>query len=406
MKKASVKLSPISNLLFYMTGQASWYLSQGLQMVLFPTILILMLQISPSNYGLAQVSLLAPSIFLIVLGGTIADRTDTRILLFLVHLIATTPLFIILFAIYFNFLSFEVMIFYGLVMGCASAFALPSRESLLTSISHGQIQRTVTIAMITQFSFQLIGMFLGGLADNLGVIPLIIAQGLSLVVGAYFSLKIPKPTFKKDPFKLNKIKNEMIEAFIEVKNSREILPVSLSMIMVGLCYMGNNLVTLPYITTERYGFGSTGFAIVSACFWTGTLFSNTLLAIKKDIKNWGTALMIALSCGLPILGSLYFEMPFYIFCLIIFSWGCGAGVVIAMGRTITQTFAIESHRGRMLSVYTLAFMASGPVGAIFSGNIIENYSLQTNIMITSSVGIIFILILSLKTNIWKIKSPN
>mgnify|MGYP001250680078 FL=1 len=406
MKKALVKSSPISNLLFYMTGQASWYLSQGLQMVLFPTILILMLQISPSNYGLAQVSLLAPSIFLIVLGGTIADRTDTRILLFLVHLIATTPLFLILFAIYFNFLSFEVMIFYGLVMGCASAFALPSRESLLTSISHGQIQRTVTIAMITQFSFQLIGMFLGGLADNLGVIPLIIAQGLSLVVGAYFSLKLPKPKFKKDPFKLNKIKNEMIEAFIEVKNSREILPVSLSMIMVGLCYMGNNLVTLPYITTERYGFGSTGFAIVSACFWMGTLFSNTILAIKKDIKRWGTALMIALSCGLPILGSLYFEMPFYIFCLVIFSWGCGAGVVIAMGRTITQTFAVQSHRGRMLSVYTLAFMASGPIGAIFSGNIIENYSLQTNIMITSSVGIIFILILSLKTNIWKIKSPN
>ena len=292
MKKVLVKSSPIRNLLFYMTGQASWYLSQGLQMVLFPTILILMLQISPSNYGLAQVSLLAPSIFLIVLGGTIADRTDTRILLFLVHLIATTPLFLILFAIYFNFLSFEVMIFYGLVMGCASAFALPSRESLLTSISHGQIQRTVTIAMITQFSFQLIGMFLGGLADNLGVLPLIIAQGLSLVVGAYFSLKLPKPKFKKDPFKLNKIKNEMIEAFIEVKNSREILPVSLSMIMVGLCYMGNNLVTLPYITTERYGFGSTGFAIVSACFWTGTLFSNTILAIKKDIKNWGTALFI------------------------------------------------------------------------------------------------------------------
>ena len=406
MKQLSVKTSPLNSLFFYMIGQASWFLSQGLQIVLFPTILILMLQVSPSSYGLAQVSLLAPSIFLIVLGGTIADRTDTRILLFLVHLMATTPLFLILFAIYFNFLSFELMIFYGLVMGCTSAFALPSRESLLTSISQGQIQRTVTIAMITQFSFQLIGMSLGGLADNLGVIPLIIAQGFSLIIGAYFSLKLPKPSFKKEPFKLKKIKDEMIEAFIEVKNSKEILPVSLSMIMVGLCYMGNNLVTLPYITTERYGFGSTGFAIVSACFWMGTLFSNTILAIKKDIKRWGTALMIALSCGLPILGSLYFEMPFYIFCLVIFSWGCGAGIVIAMGRTITQTFAVQSHRGRMLSVYTLAFMASGPIGAIFSGNIIENYSLQTNIMITSSVGIIFILILSLKTNIWKIKSPN
>jgi len=61
MKKSSLK-----NLIFYMTGQASWYFVNGLQMVLFPTILILMLGVSPSNYGLAQVSLLAPSIFLIV----------------------------------------------------------------------------------------------------------------------------------------------------------------------------------------------------------------------------------------------------------------------------------------------------------------------------------------------------
>ena len=406
MKQLSAKTSPLNSLFFYMIGQASWYLSQGLQIVLFPTILILMLEVSPSNYGLAQVSLLAPSIFLIVLGGTIADRTDTRVLLCFVHLLATMPLFLILFALHLNFLSYELMIFYGLIMGCASAFALPSRESLLTSISQGEIQRTVTIAMITQFGFQLIGMSVGGLADNLGVFPLIIAQGFSLIIGAYFSLKLPKPSFKKEPFKLKKIKDDMIEAFIEVKNSKEIFPVSLSMIMVGLCFMGNNLVTLPYITTERYGFGSTGFAIVSACFWMGTLSSNSILAIKKDIKRWGTALMIAMSSGLPILGSLYFEMPFYIFCFVIFSWGCGAGVVIAMGRTITQTFAVESHRGRMLSVYTLAFMASGPIGAIISGNIIEKYSLQTNILITSSIGIIFIAILSLKTNIWKIKSPN
>ena len=137
MKQLSAKTSPINNLFFYMIGQASWYLSQGLQIVLCPTILILMLEVSPSSYSLAQVSLLAPSIFLIVLGGTIADRTDTRVLLCFVHLMATAPLSLILFAIYFNFLSYELMIFYGLIMGCASAFALPSRESRLTSISQG-----------------------------------------------------------------------------------------------------------------------------------------------------------------------------------------------------------------------------------------------------------------------------
>ena len=76
--------------IYYMIG-GSWFLSQGLQMVLFPTILVLMLNVSPALYGLAQVPILAPSIFLIVLGGTIADKTDTRMMLGMIHLLATIP---------------------------------------------------------------------------------------------------------------------------------------------------------------------------------------------------------------------------------------------------------------------------------------------------------------------------
>ena len=388
-----------------MTGQASWYFVNGLQMVLFPTILILMLGVSPSNYGLAQVSLLAPSIFLIVLGGTIADKTDTRILLAVVHFLASLPLLLILFSIQFGFLSFGVMIIYGLAMESISAFVIPSRDALLTTISQGEIQKTVVIAMLTQFGFQLTGMAIGGLADNVGVMPLIIAQGFSLMVGGYFALKLPKPTIAKEPLGIRKIKDEILEAFVEVRESKEIFPVSISMIMVGLCFMGNNLVTLPYITTERYGLGATGFATVSTCFWLVTFFSNSILALNKNLKNWGKALMIAMASGIPILASLYFDMPFYGLCIIIFMWGGGAGIVIAMGRTITQTFAKESHRGRMLSVYTLAFMTSGPIGAIISGNIIENYGLRANILTSSLVGITFLTILSIKTDIWKIKSP-
>ena len=239
----------------------------------------------------------------------------------------------------------------------------------------------------------------------LGLYHLIIAQGFSLIIGGYFALRLPKPAIAKAPLNIKKIKDEIIEAFIEVRKSKEIFPVSISMIMVGLCFMGNNLVTLPYITTERYGLGASGFATVSTCFWLGTFFSNSILALNKNLKNWGTALMIAMTSGIPILASLYFDMPFYGLCLIIFMWGGGAGIVIAMGRTITQTFAKESHRGRMLSVYTLAFMTSGPIGAIISGNIIENYGLRTNIITSSIVGIIFLTVLSIKTDIWKIKSP-
>ena len=95
-----------------MLGQGSWFLSQGLQMVLFPTILVLMLNVSPAAYGLAQVSLLAPSIFLIVLGGTFADRVDARSILAIIHFLASLPLILILLAVKNDFLSYQTMIIY------------------------------------------------------------------------------------------------------------------------------------------------------------------------------------------------------------------------------------------------------------------------------------------------------
>ncbi len=324
------------NFLYYMIGQGSWFLSQGLQMVLFPTILVLMLNVSPAFYGLAQVSILAPSIFLIVLGGAIADRTDTRKLLGIIHLLATLPLFLILFGLNYSFLSFQIMILYGLTTGTAQAFALPARDSLLNKVANGNIQKTVITAMLIQFICQLSG---------------VIAMGI-----------------------------------------------------VGICYMGNNLVALPYITTERYGLGSAGFAIVTSSFWAGTVFSNLVLIFNQQLKNWGKIMVFNLFFG-TILIFLVFNIPFWLFCFLVFAWGSGAGVVISMSRTITQTFARETHRGRILSIYSLAIFSFGPLGALICGFIIENFGIANNVIISSLTAMTALSVLVLKTDIYKIKAP-
>ena len=176
------------------------------------------------------------------------------------------------------------------------------------------------------------------------------------------------------------------------------------MAIVGICYMGNNLVALPYITTERYGMGSAGFATVTSCFWAGTVFSNLVLIFNQQIKNWGQVMVYALFFG-TILIFLVFDIPFWLFCFLVFAWGSGAGVVISISRTITQTFAKESHRGRILSIYSLAIFSAGPLGALICGFIIDNFGIANNVIITSSAAFIALIMLSLKTEIIKIKAP-
>ena len=390
--------------IYYMIGQGSWFLSQGLQMVLFPTILVLMLNVSPALYGLAQVSILAPSIFLIVLGGTIADKTDTRMMLGMIHLLATIPLFLIYFGINHNFLTYQIMIIYGLATGITQAFALPARDSLLNKVADGNIQRTVITAMLIQFICQLCGMSMGGLADSWGIIPLVFMQIIALVVGGYYAFKLPKRESSIKLPSLSEMMGEIKEGFIEVKKSKEIFPVTLAMAIVGICYMGNNLVALPYITTERYGMGSAGFATVTSSFWAGTIFSNLILILNPQIKNWGKILVFGLFFG-TILIFLVFDIPFWSFCFLVFAWGSGAGIVISISRTITQTFAKESHRGRILSIYSLAIFSAGPLGALICGFIIDNFGIANNVIVTSTAAFIALITLTLKTDIFKIKAP-
>ena len=387
-----------------MIGQGSWFLSQGLQMVLFPTILVLMLNVSPALYGLAQVSILAPSIFLIVLGGTIADKTDTRMMLGMIHLLATIPLFLIYFGINYNFLTYQIMIVYGLATGITQAFALPARDSLLNKVADGNIQRTVITAMLIQFICQLCGMSMGGLADSWGIIPLVFMQIIALVVGGYYAFKLPKRESSIKLPSLSEMMGEIKEGFIEVKKSKEIFPVTLAMAIVGICYMGNNLVALPYITTERYGMGSAGFATVTSSFWAGTIFSNLILILNPQIKNWGKIMVFGLFFG-TILIFLVFDIPFWSFCFLVFAWGSGAGIVISISRTITQTFAKESHRGRILSIYSLAIFSAGPLGALICGFIIDNFGIANNVIVTSTAAFIGLITLTLKTDIFKIKAP-
>jgi len=62
----------------YLFTQGAWFLAFGLQMVLFPYLVRVVLQENEIRFGLAQMSMQLPTVLLILLGGYAADRTDTR----------------------------------------------------------------------------------------------------------------------------------------------------------------------------------------------------------------------------------------------------------------------------------------------------------------------------------------
>jgi hypothetical protein len=62
----------------YLFTHGAWFFAFGLQMVLFPYLVRVLLQENEIRFGLAQMSMQLPTVLLILVGGFVADRTDTR----------------------------------------------------------------------------------------------------------------------------------------------------------------------------------------------------------------------------------------------------------------------------------------------------------------------------------------
>ncbi|MEO0961699.1 MAG: MFS transporter, partial [Pseudomonadota bacterium] len=173
---------------FYLGGQATWFSSVGLQMVLFAWLVTDVLDERAFRVGLAQTALMAPSLLFMIFGGAFADRSDTRAVLIRLHCAAAIPPLALALIIFSGELRYEWLIVYGLIMGSLSAFAIPARDSLLSTIAvrafGDDIQRAVTMASGVQFLGQLGGIIVAGAAAVTGAPALLALQSVVMFSGA------------------------------------------------------------------------------------------------------------------------------------------------------------------------------------------------------------------------------
>ena len=71
----------INPLVAYLGGVSSWFASLGLQFVLVPTLAIITLKTSASELAIVQMMFSLPQLFLLLYAGSIADKSNSRLVL-------------------------------------------------------------------------------------------------------------------------------------------------------------------------------------------------------------------------------------------------------------------------------------------------------------------------------------
>lgn len=401
MSAEPTKAESQATLAWYMGGQAAWFFSFGLQMIMFPILVANVLDETGTRVGIAQMSLSAPAIIFMLLGGATADRGDPRTILFRVHLFASIPPLALATALNSDLLSFEILVCYGLFMGTATAFAMPARDATLSRVGGTNIQRTVTLALAVQQISQLIGMVVALFAATLGAPLLFVGQALVMLAGGIASRQLPKRSQDSDVVHAPRMQ-AMRDGLSYVRQSDILLPVVIGMFAIGVFYIGSFLVVLPLIVRDFYHGGYMELGIANIAFFGGMIVSTVFLLRFGHVARRGRAVIASLFVGVLVVTAFTQEMPYWLFCVLSLTWGLGAGCVMTLSRTIVQAEATEAYRARALAIFQLGFAGGSPLGSLVMGVLSDEVGTH-NAMWFPAIGMTLVLTwLMVKTRLWKL----
>ncbi len=388
---------------FYMFGTGSWFLAFGIQGVMFAWLVTMVLRESPEMVGLAQMTLLLPAMLLMLVGGSLADRFGGRRMAVVAQLASVVAPLMLLTVVWFDQLTLSSMLLYAVLMGCAVAFVTPARDGLLNHVAEGRIQRTVLLTSVMQFSMQMLGFLIASLADDTGPVVILGVQAGVLAIGVFGFLRVPATTPEPVEDRPSLLQS-VVEGAKTVLRHRAMRMVMVQNFAMGLLFMGSFIVTLPLLVREVFDGTAADLGLMNATNSVGLVATILLLLRLGDVQRQGRALILAQLLGSIVLAVAATAANFALLLTTLFFWGACGGIAMTMSRTIMQEQAPDAQRGRVMGFYSFSFMGAGPLGALLSGYLVEQFGPQMALLIAASIMFVFILVIGLQSSLWRMKN--
>ena len=393
----------IKPLSIYFIATGSWYLSYGMQSVVFAWLVTIILNETPDKVGLAQMAYLLPGTIFILIGGSIADQFGGRKIALIAQCAAASMAAGLALSMALTNFSYDKFLVFSVCMGCTQAILTPARDGLLPLVAEGQIQRRVVQASMIQFGIQMIGFVLASMADSVGAVVMLSVQSVVLSIGAaaYYFLSVPLVKSARTQARIvNQLVASITEGFQSVMASPGMRMVVLQNCAMGIFFMGSYIVTVPLLIREVYDGSSTELSLINAANSLGLFLTIVVLLRVGDIKRQGRALLIAQGLGALVLSLAAIQVSFITLMGILFVWGMCGGMAMTMARTIMQEQSDEHQRGRMMGFYAFSFMGSGPIGALLSGYLVAWFGPSTSLAIASLCMFVVVVLVGTQSNLW------
>jgi MFS family permease len=330
----------------------------------------LVLQLTNSAFWLGVVGFSSsfPILLFALIGGVIADHVNKRKLLMITQSAMMIFAFIMSALAFFKVITVHEIVLLALGTGIAMSLNTPSYQAIMPQLVPREDLTNAIAINSAQFNMsRVLGPTLGGFAMALvGVAGNFFLNGLSFlaVLVALTRIRYIEPANHQEGHLWEKMKQGFAYVFRHPAMSSLILQVG-----IGSLLAIPHLIFVPYFARDVLGTGESGLGLLMACSGAGAFIGAITIASLTHIRRRGFFIVGASVGFYAAIIAFTFSRNFYLSGFLLMLAGYCMIISVAMINSSIQHLAEDNMRGRVMSIYSTAFLGLPPIGCLLAGSL-------------------------------------
>jgi MFS family permease len=307
-----------------------------------------------------------PILLFTLIGGVVADRYDRRRLLLTSQYVQMSTAFTLAGLVYFDVIRIWHVLLLSAVAGTAQAFGGPAHQSLMPLlIDRKDLPNAVALNSIQFNLARVIGPLLAGAAlGAFGMVACFGLNGLSFlaVIAALLALRVRHIPVASG----QRMRDELKGGLRYVRHERAL--VNLTVIGFATTFFGLPLLTfLPLFAQNVFKGGVEQYTHLMAFAGAGAVVGALIAAWLGKFPHMGRALLVIQFSFGAVIVAFAASRVLWMSEIVLFCAGLLMVMTTAMTMSLVQLSAPNEMRGRVMSIYMVAFRGGMPLGSLISG---------------------------------------
>ncbi len=321
--------------------------------------------------------------------GVLVDRYNRQKILIITQSLSMFQAFVLATLVLTNTVTVWAIIILSVFLGLINSIDMPARQTFVIDMVERREDLSNAIALNSSLfnGARLIGPAIGGIliaAVGEGICFAINGISFLAVIFCLLAMRLRPP---KIEVKESRIVSGLKEGFSYAFGSAPIRYLILLTVLISLVGMPYT-VLMPVFAAEILHGDANTLGFLMAASGVGALAGTLYLAARKNVMGLGR--LVGIASGIFGAGLILFSLSHLLALSLVLMILTGFGMIvqIASSNTILQTVVDDDKRGRVMSIFVMAFIGMAPFGSLLAGGAATGIGAPNTLMIGGACCIV------------------